>query len=785
MQEMKEKLIKREAGAVTVYLCIIFVAMIIIAGILIDAARIRTAEVQIKRAIDSASSSALSSYDKTLKDKFGLFVLNDNNAQLIGKIINEYAASSLGIHKNKAFLDLYGYKVESIKVTPIYNLTENPVARRQIVEYMKYRAPKQVVELFIGKAKAMADTGKIVELSEMKMQIDKVFMDIVNDVQNVNQIGKEINKFDYKYSEDLIKKYTQSTREYRMCKKKVNDIKEKLSKARAGKDSLEKAKKIASLLTSLYTAVNEEKTARNQKEQVLEKTNEYLGNYEKLCNDILTCCKRLKNNLVDLENRISAIKQYIEKNIDEKSSEFLKNLADEIIKGTNSENRKTCINEIEEKIPKKEVADELCGKIESNIELFEVALKEIELFENKYGISIEYGSPSEVLNRYILPKVLILKNLKKDIGMTLIKAPFVGTKGNDPRKEAGKKAKSKLKEGKDNKKNIIKDRQKELPSYKKGSKYPNKTQSTDFTKEDSEFKKLYEGYSENKISKKASSIMAEGDFDFGNIEKEIDFGNNAFSEKAFDIVTKIGECFNQIVTDGMITYRDELYVDEYIIGMFSNAVPELKNGTNTRKDLRGRQKLNTVDYEVEYILCGNTSNKSNVNFVKGQILLIRFAIDTVNVYRDPKRVEAAVAIASAASAWSFGLSEPIIQNLVLCGWGMLDAINDLDKLMEGEVVPAFKKFDASVVDKKQLGFSYHDYLRVFLLLQNSDDKMNRIQDLIQLKSGKKLSGCNSYIRVEADVSIKYLFLTKAFMPASVRTKDGSRHNFKVVVYQGY
>jgi len=166
-------------------------------------------------------------------------------------------------------------------------------------------------------------------------------------------------------------------------------------------------------------------------------------------------------------------------------------------------------------------------------------------------------------------------------------------------------------------------------------------------------------------------------------------------------------------------------------------------------------------------------------------LLIRFAIDTVNVYRDPKRVEAAVAIASAASAWSFGLSEPIIQNLVLCGWGMLDAINDLDKLMEGEVVPAFKKFDASVVDKKQLGFSYHDYLRVFLLLQNSDDKMNRIQDLIQLKSGKKLSGCNSYIRVEADVSIKYLFLTKAFMPASVRTKDGSRHNFKVVVYQGY
>ena len=780
-------MIKRESGAVTVYLCIIFVAMIIIAGILIDAARIRTAEVQIKRATDSAASSALSSYDSTLKDQFGLFVLNDNNAQQIGKTINEYIASSLGIDKknNKAFLDLYGYKIEGIKVTPVYNLTENPVARRQIVEYMKYRAPKQVVELFLDKAKAMADTGKIVELSEMKMQIDKVFMDIVNDVQKINQTGKEINKFDYKYFEDLVKKCTQSTRKYRMCKKKVNDIKEKILKARDAKDSTEKAKKIASLLSSLYIAASQESAARKQKEQAFKKTNEYLENYEKLCNDTLMYGNRLKNNLVNLKNRISAMKQYIKNNITEKSSEFLRNLTNEIIKGTNPENRKTCINELEAKLPKKEVVDELCGKIESNIGLAQSALREIELFKNKYGISIENGGSSESLDKYIVPKVLILKNLKKDMGMMLIKAPFAGTKGNDPRKEAGKKAKSKLKEGKDNKKNIIKDKQKELPSYKKGSKFPNKTQSTDFTKEDNEFKKLYEGYLENNIGKKTSLITTKGDVDFGNIEKEIDLGNNAFSDKAFDIVTKIGEWFNQIVTNGMITYRDELYVDEYIIGMFSNAVPELKNGTNTLKDLRGRQKLNTVDCEVEYILCGNTSNKFNVNFVKGQILIIRFAIDTVNVYRDPKKVGEAVAIASAASAWSFGLSEPIIQNLVLCGWGMLDAIIDLEKLVEGEVVPAFKKFDGSVVDKKQLGFSYHDYLRVFLLLQNSDDKMNRIQDLIQLKSGKKLSGYNSYIRVEADISIKYLFLTKAFMPASVRTKDGSRHNFKVIVYQGY
>lgn len=786
LQEMKEKVIKRESGAITVYLCIIFVALIVVAGILIDVSRIRMAEIHIKRCVDSAVSSALSGYDRALKEQFGLFALNDNDSQRIGGIIKEYMASNLGIDKNnKGFLDLYGYRIEKLKVTPIYNLTENPAARRQIVEYMKYRAPKQVAESFIGKAKAMADTGKIVELSEMKMQIDKVFMDIVNDVKNINQTGKEINKFDYKYLEELVKKYTKFVKEYRLCKKEVAEIEEKLAKARKAKDSLEKAKRIASLLADLCTAVNAENNARRQKDKSLEKINQYLSTYRVLCEKVLTYCNRLNTNIVDIKKRISSLKQYIDSNINDESSEYLKNLANEIIRGTNPENRKTCIKEIEPKIPEKNVIDELGSRINFNIELINSVLNGIQIFEDKFGTSIKTGEPSENLDKYILPRIAVIKDFKKDINLQAIKAPFNGTAGNDPRKEAKKKAKDKLKEGKDKKKNVIKENQKELPSYKYRGKYPNKSESPDFTKQDKEYEKKYEGFVNNGIVSDSGLALNNDELNYAGIDKEIDFGNNDFSEKAFDIVTKIGGWFSEIITNGVVTLRDELYVDEYIIGMFGNAVPELKNGTNTRKDLRGRQKQNIIDCETEYILVGNTSDMLNVSFVKGQILLIRFAIDTVNVYRDPKKVEAAVVIASAASAWSFGLSEPVIQNLILCGWGMLDAVNDLDKLMQGEVVPAFEKFDETKAGKEQLGFSYHDYLRVFLLLENSEDKMNRIEDLIQLKSGKKLSGYNSYIRVEADVSIKYMFLTRALMPASARTKEGSRHNFKVILYQGY
>lgn len=778
-------MIKHESGAITVYLCIIFAAMIIVTGVLTDIARIRTAEIQVERAVESAVSSTLSGYDRTLKDNFGLFVLNNNNVEHIKNIINEYTASNLGIKHYNGFLDLYDYKIESLKVTPMYNLTENPVMRRQIVEYMKYRAPKQVVESFIGKAKAMADTAKIVELSDMKMQIDKVFMDIINDVRNIDKAGKEINKFIYKDFENLLKEYVQLTREFRMCKKKVEEIRKNLSQARAAKESIAKAARIASLLGKLYKAMNQESNARKQKEKAFSKIDEYLNNFLKLNNDALTYCMRLSGNAADISGRVSSIKKYIDDNINDKSSEYLKNLANEIIRGTNLENRKTCINEIESQIPEREAVNELSRKVSLNLGLIELVSKEIEIFNQKYGTSIDNGNPSESLDRYIFPKVLGLKDYKADISIKKINPPFNGTKGTDPRKAAKNDAKKKLMYGKDKKKNAIKENQKELPSYKKIGRYINKVESPDFSDKDDEYKKIYEGFIKSKTSKESGMTESKTDFSFSNIEKEIDFGNNDFSQKAFGIVEEMGKWFDRIIADGLLAYRDELYVDEYIIGMFSSAVPELKNGTNTRKDLRGRQKQNTVDCETEYILCGNTSNNFNVNFVKGQILLIRFAIDTVNVYRNPEKVEAAVAIASAASFWSFGLSEPVIQNLILCGWGMLDAVNDLDRLMEGEVVPAFKKFEKTDSGKQQLGFSYHDYLRIFLLLQNSDEKMNRIEDLIQLKSGKKLSGYNSYIRIEVDVSIKYIFITRAFMPASLKTKEGSRHNLKVVLYQGY
>ena len=90
-----------------------------------------------------------------------------------------------------------------------------------------------------------------------------------------------------------------------------------------------------------------------------------------------------------------------------------------------------------------------------------------------------------------------------------------------------------------------------------------------------------------------------------------------------------------------------------------------------------------------------------------------------------------------------------------------------------------------------LAMDYADYLRLFLLFKNGETKVKRIADLIQLNLQKEfnndniyLSDFNTYIRVETDISIRYMFMTSAFMPGRFKTEDG-RHKINAKVYKGY
>jgi hypothetical protein len=176
------------------------------------------------------------------------------------------------------------------------------------------------------------------------------------------------------------------------------------------------------------------------------------------------------------------------------------------------------------------------------------------------------------------------------------------------------------------------------------------------------------------------------------------------------------------------------------------------------------------------------------------------------LYQDKEKYNAekrklAEGIATAVSGWwTGGLGIPLASNLIMCAWGMGEALIDVDHIMNGEAVAFYKqkgdwelaiglgKSAGKKTDKK-LKFTYYDYLRLFLLFKKSDDKINRIEDLIQLningeKNGFKMAGANTMVRVEAKISMKYLFITKLFTLGSNNTSDG-RHKFSFAIYDGY
>lgn len=205
---------KKEQGSVTIMMCILFLAFVMLAGVLIDSARFLIAEVQVKRATQTAINSVLSEYDIELKEQYGLFAFEDNSA--VNDKILKYMERSLNPTKNmrkgsllswivKGDLSTYfsasneqftlpedNFITEESPLMPdmynlwdyslpvnIYNgnssksLADADVFERQVLEYMKFRAPVQAVEGFLNKLGLVFQAKESTELAKERNKVEK------------------------------------------------------------------------------------------------------------------------------------------------------------------------------------------------------------------------------------------------------------------------------------------------------------------------------------------------------------------------------------------------------------------------------------------------------------------------------------------------------------------------------------------------------------------------------------------------------------------------------------
>lgn len=160
---------KREVqGAISLFLVAILLPLMVISALMVDTARYQLAKSMVASAGDLAMNAALADYDTVLKDVYGLFAMSqaddiEKNVRnyfeetvvsygVVGKEdAGDYVQELLGnvyeylLVEDKETADFLSMTMEdsAVKVNKVEDssLANASVLEKQIVEYMKYRAP--------------------------------------------------------------------------------------------------------------------------------------------------------------------------------------------------------------------------------------------------------------------------------------------------------------------------------------------------------------------------------------------------------------------------------------------------------------------------------------------------------------------------------------------------------------------------------------------------------------------------------------------------------------------
>lgn len=174
-------------GAISVFMSLIMLPMLIVAFLANDAARIYSAKVVVSDAGEMAMNAGLAQYDAALKDEYGLITMENQPSSMAGDL-EKYFTDSLNMADSGNYhriLDLMEeqFEVLDIEASKVY---KTEVEKQQILEYMKYRAPVCMAEMILEKLDQIKDNKKMVEA----MEAEADFAEAMQDVQDAFEEAK-------------------------------------------------------------------------------------------------------------------------------------------------------------------------------------------------------------------------------------------------------------------------------------------------------------------------------------------------------------------------------------------------------------------------------------------------------------------------------------------------------------------------------------------------------------------------------------------------------------------
>lgn len=216
----------------------------------------------------------------------------------------------------------------------------------------------------------------------------------------------------------------------------------------------------------------------------------------------------------------------------------------------------------------------------------------------------------------------------------------------------------------------------------------------------------------------------------------------SISQKSLSVQGNLyDECYQKELSDPS-TLADRLFVGEYGLKVFPNF-------------LTGEEVDN---YEAEYIIGGQKTDRGNLKAVVTQLLALREGSNLLFLLSDSQKRKEAQALASAIVGVT-GIA-PLVMALsffILSVWALGESIGDVRQLLDGGKVPLFKTREtwnlslSGLLDmgrtgsvessgSSDWGFSYEGYLKLLIFFQEPARKRYRMMDLIQMNVRKAERG---------------------------------------------
>lgn len=231
----------------------------------------------------------------------------------------------------------------------------------------------------------------------------------------------------------------------------------------------------------------------------------------------------------------------------------------------------------------------------------------------------------------------------------------------------------------------------------------------------------------------------------------------------------------------------KLALIEYALNMLDNASNRLsahdgQNGSQIEVDTGQIISSNILEYQLEYLLGGDKSDKENLKEVVHKLLLIRTPINYACLRTDSvKKAEVQVLATAIVLATGAVGTESIIAESLLWAWSYGESIVDVKSLLSGYSLSLTKsssqwQLDLSSLlnlgsanlstDKEQEGMNYKEYLRILLYLQSLEILTGRAMDIVELTL-KSASGGESFrldqcisrleLQIQAEVGMAYSY----------------------------